>query len=442
MKAVRMKKADQEEEREKGKGKGKNNEEGESDAPKCRFFLTTVGCKKGRECRFSHDQRDDVRRCYICGSSEHLVPTCPRKKMESPQKSQQRTIRAEQPEDHLGGEGTKHEQATAASNVQEKPEEPTVKGLLEEATKVLKSMQSPGPSSSSTARTGGTGGSQQREEMMANLQRQLDQLRDSNPSLKVLRLGRIAVGGVSGLIDSGATHPLRPLLQGEDPSTLKSVEVTLADGLQKTLLMTDKGTMVAPTPDVEPIIPLGVLTSSLGCEVKWNEDRIEVKHPHRGILKVTCKDGRPLISKTLALHLIEEAERNQKPLCLNSINYDEVNNWMSRLIETHPVLKSLPEHLRRSLLVEVGEWNDLPLNKRMRKKYQKEGFVVHLFAGKDEGQTLRKTLDQCEGKEENLMELDILRDARHDFLKDKGAYSGLVRAALDGCLDGIVGGPN
>ena len=92
--------------------------------------------------------------------------------------------------------------------------------------------------------------------------------------------------------------------------------------------------------------------------------------------------------------------------------------------------------------MEVGEWNDLPLNKRMRKKYQREGFVVHLFAGKEEGQTLRRTLDQREGKGDNLLELDILRDARHDLLKDKGAYGGLIRAALDGCLDGILGGPN
>ena len=200
--------------------------------------------------------------------------------------------------------------------------------------------------------------------------------------------------------------------------------------------------MVAPTPDVEPIIPMGVLTSSLGCEVKWSEDKIEVKHPQRGVLKVTCKDGCPLISKNLALQLIEEAEEKQQSVCLKALNYDEEYSWMSRLIETHPVLKSLPEHLRQSLLVEVGEWNDLPLNKRMRKKYQREGFVVHLFAGKEEGQTLRRTLDQREGKGDNLLELDILRDARHDLLKDKGAYGGLIRAALDGCLDGILGGPN
>ena len=438
-KAVRMKKLEQE---DKGKGKGKDMENDDSEAPKCRFYLTPSGCKKGRDCRFSHDQKDDVRRCYICGSSEHLVPTCPRRKSESPPKNQQKTVRVDQGEDQPGGEGNVKDQTSTTSTAPEKEEEPTVKGLLEEATKVLKSIHSSGQPPSSTTRSSNSGGNGQREDMMANLQRQLDQLRASGPSMKVLRLSRIAVGSTSGLIDSGATHSLRPLHQGEDPTKLRPVEVTLADGLQKTLLMTDQGTMVAPSSDVEPIIPMGVLTSSLGCEVKWIEDRIEVKHPQRGVLKVTCKDGCPMISKSLALQLIEEAEKINKPMSLNSVNYDGELNWMSQLIETHPVLKSLPEHIRSSLLVPAGEWRDLPLNKRLRRKYQREGFVVHLFAGKDEEQTLRRTLDQCGGKGDNLLELDILRDSRHDFLKDKGTFSGLVRAAMDGCLDGILGGPN
>ena len=45
--------------------------------------------------------------------------------------------------------------------------------------------------------------------MMANLQRQLDQLKKTSPSAKALRLSRMGVSSTLGLLDSGATHPLK-----------------------------------------------------------------------------------------------------------------------------------------------------------------------------------------------------------------------------------------
>ena len=43
---------------EKGKGKGKDrgDEEGQR---KCRFYLTEGGCRKGKDCKWSHDQKDE-----------------------------------------------------------------------------------------------------------------------------------------------------------------------------------------------------------------------------------------------------------------------------------------------------------------------------------------------------------------------------------------------
>ena len=48
------------------------------DVPACRFFLSDAGCKKGRSCKFGHDQRDERRRCYHCGCPDHLAPLCTR----------------------------------------------------------------------------------------------------------------------------------------------------------------------------------------------------------------------------------------------------------------------------------------------------------------------------------------------------------------------------
>ena len=40
---------------EEGKGKGKDR--GEEGQRKCRFYLTEGGCRKGKDCKWSHDQK-------------------------------------------------------------------------------------------------------------------------------------------------------------------------------------------------------------------------------------------------------------------------------------------------------------------------------------------------------------------------------------------------
>ena len=41
-----------------------------------------------------------------------------------------------------------------------------------------------------------------------------------------------------------------------------------------------------------------------------------------------------------------------------------------------------------------------------------------------------------------LLELDFARGKDHNMLLNKGAYSGLLRCALEGKLKGVVGGPS
>ena len=49
------------------------------DQPKCRFCPTDHGCTKGRECILDHNQQDDCRKCYSCGSVGRLdlASVCP-----------------------------------------------------------------------------------------------------------------------------------------------------------------------------------------------------------------------------------------------------------------------------------------------------------------------------------------------------------------------------
>ena len=68
----------------------KRSEEGETRG-KCKFYLSDQGCRRGKACQWSHDQKDEKRRCWNCGSPEHMSPVCPRpKKEESPHRRSQR----------------------------------------------------------------------------------------------------------------------------------------------------------------------------------------------------------------------------------------------------------------------------------------------------------------------------------------------------------------
>ena len=86
-----------------------------------------------------------------------------------------------------------------------------------------------------------------RDEVVDRLQQQLNSLK-----LKVFKLSQVPFGKTQGLIDSGATHALRPLRPGESCANYKTVNVTLANGQQAQLRMTPGGVMVSGCADVEP----------------------------------------------------------------------------------------------------------------------------------------------------------------------------------------------
>ncbi len=129
--------------------------------------------------------------------------------------------------------------------------------------------------------------------------------------------------GFQGLIDSGATHPLRPLRQGEDQSTLQKVDVTLADGKKTQLMMNNRGTMISPSNDIEPIIPMGQLQSVLKCKMIWVGLELQVLHTIRGKLPVTCDAGCPMLPRALALDLIEEIKAARREVSLRSLSGEQ-----------------------------------------------------------------------------------------------------------------------
>ena len=410
---------------EKGKGKGRDRPEEEKS--KCRFFLTDSGCRKGKECKFSHDLKDDRRRCYTCGAVDHLSPACPRKSsQDSPKKAK-----------GLQVEGEKEKNVSSPVDSSSSSESPGMKELLEEAARALKSLNgdaSTSPSSSASVKEDTEEG---KKEVLEKLNAHLKTL-----SLKVLRLNRLSRGARQGLVDSGATHPLRPKYQWEDVTGHKVVDVTMANGSVEKLRISPSGSMIASHYDIEPIVPMGQLIEKLGCTVQWLPQGASIWHPKRGELPVKTGEGCPQLSRSLVLSLIQELEEKNTEIQMNKLDFNEELDWMKQLIAKHPVLQKLPEEIREGLAVAPGSWSDLPGNKRQRKRWRREGFVVHLYAGEKEGFTLGRAWQQQGGDSSLLMEVDVKRSSSHDMVKSGGIYADLLRTALDGKLRGLVGGPN
>ena len=307
-----------------------------------------------------------------------------------------------------------------------------MKVLLSEATRMLKTMEG---SEASEKRAQ----ARSREPSMVDLQRQLDTLK---ASMKPFRLSKLCEVNSLGLLDSGATHPLRARRKNEPVDHLQSVRVTLAGDKEMDMKLTETGVILG-SPGTEPIVSMGLLTSMLKCDVTWNASGLAVRHPVMGYLDVTVQDGCPMISRDVALKLIHEIETaGEVRIRSLKLQASQEVSWLAKVIDEHPAFKDLPTEIKKNLL-EVPAESLVPLtNRRMRKLWKRKGVVVHLFSGANEGYTLKRALHEVGGDRRLLLELDVLHGRpESDLGPDGKAYGLLLRLALEGQIKAWIGGP-
>ena len=418
--------------------------EGEDKTPKkdgsretapCRFFNTDTGCRKGKECRWLHTVEEGKKRCWVCGATDHYAGSCTRPKdqksgdyRKSYPKNDPKSIQKAETETPRPQNENPKESETQATNQEESGE--VMKGLLEEANRMLKALKE-----TKEEESGERAGKLQR------LQKQLDDLK----AVRVFRIASLGEGRGHGLLDSGATHALRGRKEGEALGGMQEVKVSLACGRETLLKMTMGGTMVASNYNTEPIVPLGKLVKDLECKIGWDDRGLVVVHPKKGKLEVYDREGCPHVPKEVALELIQELEeKEQKKIRLLKKGQEEKEeDWIRELIKAHPVLRKLPEEIQSQIVTRPAtDLKMLPgVNRHRRKKVLSGGAVVHLFAGEDEGYTLKRALKEVGGDTITLLEFDVLRGEDHDVLAAP-LFSSLLRLAIDGGILAVVGGPN
>ena len=104
---------------------------------------------------------------------------------------------------------------------------------------------------------------------------------------------------------------------------------------------------------------------------------MQLRHPEKGDIPIQMKEGCPHLAKSTALDLIAEIEDAKVGIPKTLGEYDEWVCWMKRLVEQHPVLSSLPEYIKEKLVVCPGEWSALPGNRHQRKRWRRDGMMVH-----------------------------------------------------------------
>lgn len=151
---------------------------------------------------------DSEKRCWSCGSKEHFATSCPRTEESKPRATRisSKPAKKNQGLRLLPLRSPKKRLRLGTVGVM------TMKVLIDEANRMLQTLQQSEPKEKAVATK--VSGSQ-----MAQLQKQLDKIKKA--TLKPFRLSKLGHSNAKGLLDSGATHPLRARRKSEKSVTCR-----------------------------------------------------------------------------------------------------------------------------------------------------------------------------------------------------------------------------
>ena len=440
-------------------------------ATPCKFFMSDVGCSKGRACTWSHafTRKEKQGRCWSCGSVQHQQSACPVKSEGSPTGKAKGGVPkaptlAQPPPPGVGESGKPQVSAPVPIAAATPPPQQVSSATSSRPDGVVKALEVP---------DGEVKQLLQEANAMLKEMRQLKMLALSSTQVENMAVGHGCgpSDGRTGLLDSGASHPFR-VASEEEIEKATRVRVQLADGGEVVLAQNKGGTLLAASPKegdaATPIVPLGALVQDLGCDVSWTRKKgLEIRHPEHGIIRPHVVGPCPVVGEARALDLIKELEdlkmsslRASTTSTARAIwTWDQEKTWSSHLdafLATGARASQLQalsaedspfkwaSSVDKSYLAEGVDlsskagWNylkALPTSRQTRKRQMSSQWIVHLFAGKGKGAdpVLRELEDGVV-----LLEIDIARSMAFDMFKMNGVYKSLLWGAATGRIAGSL----
>eukprot|EP00438_Fugacium_kawagutii_P031949 Skav201890 [mRNA] locus=scaffold550:694016:697590:+ [translate_table: standard] len=325
-----------------GKGRGS-----QADIP-CKWFRSDTGCRSGKQCKWSHSWEgitDKNERCWICGAKDHRKNEC--KLRASPKRT------GEGNPGSGGGNVTGTSGTPTTTTSTPTKNNPNSSGPGNQKGKLAKTSASatnpaagknqPKVNEMKTDGTGteagraepeqGEGGSENKDgkDTSAALIQEATQLLRSmrvQPQVQAVRLSGLEHEGDPEwvLLDSGATHGLRPAENFTEWEAAMKTEVLLAEGSTSQLRLKPGTKILLSKPGSNGIIlPMGGLTD-LGFKVMWSNGCCEVWDDGGEKLEVQVRMGCPMVSRKAGWGILQRLERHQlhvvkKLLLLRSLAY-------------------------------------------------------------------------------------------------------------------------
>ncbi|CAE7215856.1 GIP [Symbiodinium sp. CCMP2592] len=442
----------------------------------CRFYLSDEGCRRGKACKYEHSMKELSKaerrdRCYECGAKGHLSSACPTRKESAQQKAM---ATGDSPQSSTGGTngrrnaggpsrspkgaekdaiaqtGTGVEPAQATVQAESPVQGVPVEQLLEDAQKLMKAfMEQKSTPNIKVLRVETT---QEADVRASPALREL--MKSEEDMVNMCRMG---------LLDSGATHALRPRTP-QDKGEKTSVSVTLA-GEQKVQMDQTKSGTILGDKQTQPIVPLGTLVQALGYEFAWDRKGCRLRHPDRKEIKVYTRSNCPEIAQCDALRLIAELEEAKLSEAMGSLatlrsaimaarDYTQwgwkeaIREYVStreketgvKAVLAAPFMHHVPMEDQLKVVVEMPKTSEeawtwmksFPLNRAKRRQlWQAPDWTVHLFAGKGVKNDPLRDLP-------GFLEIDLQKGWN---LNDGKIYGVLLWAATQGRVKQVIGGP-
>ena len=450
-----------------GKGRGGST----SDVP-CRWFKSDTGCRAGKQCKWSHSWEgisDKNARCWNCGSKEHRKQDCKVKGGGSK--------RPDEPKGSGGG-------SSAPTNVTNKTTGAATPGASTTSTTTpspkineLTTSTAASPGELKTGNSGaepaemvkglgdgGTGGDQAaKNEKTAELLHEATQLLKtlrippSTPQLKVMQIGGLDHTEANRvLIDSGATHGLRPARDHDEWLKSTRTTVQLANGSTEAFRL-KPGTKILlghPEEAATWIVPMGGLTD-LDFTMTWSGNQCQLRDDEGRQIDVQVIHGCPMISLADGQMILQWLEAHQvhqqrKLAMVRTLMNDESQVDQSKLdLEMALTLKlrqhfpDLPDEVMMRVvpyleMVKAESFQSrLPWNRHKRRRLNKaKHVVIHLFSGPDQTYWDRK----CASETTEVLCVDTTCSTPANLL-DKNVYAYLVALCASGRVRSILGGP-
>ena len=438
----------------------------------CKFFLSDDGCRRGKDCKYEHSMNsmskaEKRERCYVCGAKGHMSSNCPTKTKD--QKPVVAAVQGDSPQSSTGGTtnkkgqgGNRSEASTDAGSLTSSTSTPLaattvptqlsevqgvpVEQLLEDAQKLMKAFMQQATPTAKAMRIRGA---------------EWDEL----PALRELDADGGVISRKMGLLDSGATHAMRPRTPNDELRPTRTAEVTLAGDQKMEFPQTSSGVILA-APEAQPIVPLGSLIRALGYEFVWGRKGCVLRHPERPDVKVYDKSSCPEVRECDALRLIAELESAKVGEAMKSLEvlraaiqvskqrqpwdwWDAVKRYINegtmdygnQAVLAAPFMAEVPVELRTQVLEAIpgsGQeaWKALkhmPFNRAKRRAlWKSDSWIIHMFAGE------KFPGDPLQHGPGELLELDLRRGTS---LMNPEVYGVLLWAAKHRKIKHIVGGP-